>query len=383
MQWALDRGCHTDAAWLVLVASWYWHSCGLRAEGAGWLARLLPHRRTLEDDLRLAILLWGYAFGVGDEPFAQRDQSAGEVMSLLESCRDMLLRAAAWHWLAGGMPNAAAANEASERAVALARAAYELRGLGTAWGLLGDRDFILAANITDYAKQLVDQGEVERAAPLAAESLELFQQRGDYNGISDTLAILGQLALMRGDLDAAYTLLCQSKTIITAFERLSWRLYWQPLLGLVTLCRGDLSEARALLADSLGLCAELKPNLPAARICAYLADSALLDSKHDEAEQWLRQSLEWYAEPHRIFIYDVERIFVAARLATAKGRYRRAAELFGLAEQAHGRVHHVRLGPQQALAEIALATVRQVLEPQEFATAFTAGKQLTIDEMFT
>jgi hypothetical protein len=137
------------------------------------------------------------------------------------------------------------------------------------------------------------------------------------------------------------------------------------------------------LADSLGLCAELKPNLPAARICAYLADSALLDSKHDEAEQWLRQSLEWYAEPHRIFIYDVERIFVAARLATAKGRYRRAAELFGLAEQAHGRVHHVRLGPQQALAEIALATVRQVLEPQEFATAFTAGKQLTIDEMFT
>ena len=282
-----------------------------------------------------------------------------------------------------GMPDAAAANEASERAVALARAAYELGGLGTAWGLLGDRDFILASNITDYAKQLVDQGEVERAAPLAAESLELFRRRGDHNGISDTFAILGQLALMRGDLDAAYTLLCQSRTIITAFERLSWRLNWQPLLGLVTLYRGDASGARTLLADSLGLCAALKPNLSAARICAYLADAALLDSKHDEAEQWLRQSLEWYAEPHRIFIYDVERIFVAARLATAKGQYRRAAELFGLAEQAHGRVHHVRLGPQQALAEIALATVRQALEPLEFATAFTAGKQLSLDVIST
>lgn len=383
MQWALDKGRHTDAAWLVLVASWYWLSCGLRAEGGGWLARLLPHRRTMEGDLRLAILLWGYAFGVGYEPFAQGDQYADEVISLLESCRDMLLRAAAWHWLASGMPEAAAANEASERAVTLARTAYELHGLGPAWGLLGDRDFILAANIQDYAKQLADQGEAERAAPLATESLELFRRRGDHNGISNTLAILGQLALMRGDLDAAYTLLCQSRTMITAFERLNWRLDWQHLLGLVTLYRGDTSGARTLLADSLGLCVDLRLNLPAARICAYLADAELLDSKQDEAEQWLRQSLQWAAEPHRISIYDVERIFVAARLATAKGQYRPAAELFGLAAQAHGRVNHVRLGQQQALAGIAMATVRQALEPLEFATAFAAGKQISLDVMST
>jgi predicted ATPase/DNA-binding XRE family transcriptional regulator len=383
MQWALDRGRHTDAAWLVLVASWYWLSCGLRAEGAGWLARLLPHRRALEDDLRLAILLWGYAFGVSDEPFAQGNQYADEVITLLESCRDMLLRAAAWHWLASGMPDAEAANEAYERAIALSRAAYELHGLRTTWGLLGDRDFILAANIINYAKHLVDRGEVERAAPLAAESLELFQRRGDHNGISDTFAVSGQLALMRGDLDAAHTWLCHSKSIITTFERLSWRLHWQPLLGLVTLYRGDASGARTLLADSLSLCAALKPNLSAARICTYLADTALWDSKLDEAEQWLGQSLEWYAEPYRISIYDAERIFVAARLATAKGQYRRAAELFGLAEQAHDRVHHVRLGPQQALAEIALKAVRQALEPLEFATAFAAGKQLSMAVLST
>jgi predicted ATPase len=95
LQWALDRGRHADAASLVLVASWYWLSCGLRAEGADWFARLLPHRPALENDLRLATMLWGYAFGMGDEPFAQGDQYTGEVMGLLESCPDMLLRAAA------------------------------------------------------------------------------------------------------------------------------------------------------------------------------------------------------------------------------------------------------------------------------------------------
>lgn len=171
--------------------------------------------------------------------------------------------------------------------------------------------------------------------------------------------------------------------MITAFERLNWRLDWQHLLGLVTLYRGDTSGARTLLADSLGLCVDLRLNLPAARICAYLADAELLDSKQDEAEQWLRQSLQWAAEPHRISIYDVERIFVAARLATAKGQYRPAAELFGLAAQAHGRVNHVRLGQQQALAGIAMATVRQALEPLEFATAFAAGKQISLDVMST
>lgn len=383
LQWAFDRGRHTDAAWLVLVASWYWFSCGLQAEGAGWLARLLPHRRALEDDLRLAVLLWGYAFGVSDEPFAQGDQYAGEVMSLLESCRHMLLRAAAWHWLAGAMPNAEAANEASERAVALAREAHELCELDAEWGLLGDRDFILAANISDYARQLVDQGEVERAAPLAAESLELFQRRGNHNGMSDTLAMLGQLALMRGDLDAAHTLLDKSKSMITVFESLSWRLNWQHQLGLVTLYSGDVSGARTLLTEGLGLVADLKPNPMAARICTYLADTSLWESRIEEAGQWLRQSLEWYADPHRTFIHDVERIFVAARLAMAKGEYLRAAELFGLAEKAHGCVHHVRLGPHQARADAALASARQALDHQKFATAFAAGKELSLDEMFT
>jgi ATP/maltotriose-dependent transcriptional regulator MalT len=229
---------------------------------------------------------------------------------------------------------------------------------------------------------LLEQGEAEQAALLAAESLELFRRRGDPSNISDSLALTGQLALMRGELDAAYELLKQSRGMITAFEELTWRLSWQHLLGLVTLYRGDASAAHTLLADCLSLSAERKPNLSAARTCVYLADAALLDRELDAAEQWLRESLAWYAESHPVCIYDVERIFVAARLAAAKGQHRRSAVLFGLAEEAHGRVHHVQLGPQQALAEQALASVRRRLEPSDFATAFAAGRQLTVDGIF-
>jgi tetratricopeptide (TPR) repeat protein len=382
LQWAFDSERYADVAWLVLVASWYWLVCGLRSEGAGVVARLLPHRRDLADDLRLAILLWGCAFPVRDEPFAQEEQLAAEIMALLDRCPDPLLRAAAWNWLAVRTSDLAAAGEAYERAITLAHAAHELREMGTAWGLLGDGDFLLAANISNYAKRLLDEGVADRAAPLAAESLALFQRRGDRSGISDTLAITGQLALMQGDLDAAYTLLCQSRTMITAFEGLSWRLDWQYLLGLVTLYRGDASTAQALLADTLRLTADLKPNLGAARTCVYLADAALLDGNLAEAEQWLRQSVAWYAEPQPIFIYAVERIFVAARLAAARGRHRRSAELFGLAEQAHACVHHAHLGPQQVLAEKALASVRQALDAADFAAAYAAGKQQTVDGLF-
>ncbi len=84
-----------------------------------------------------------------------------------------------------------------------------------------------------------------------------------------------------------------------------------------------------------------------------------------------------------ITLYAVERLFVAARLATAQQQHTRAATLFGLTDQVHSQVHYAIGGPMRSLADAALATVRAALEPSAFAEMFAAGRQMSLEEAFT
>ncbi len=380
LRWSLDEARYTDAAWLVIVASGYWMSCGLGMEATGWLMHLLPHRHTLAADLRLAVLLWAYAFASGRAAFQSYERYTDEVMELLESCPNELLRAAAWHWIATTTPDAAKANVASERGVVLARAARDLPVPDAVWGLLGDRDFLLAENIRNYAERLIDQGNFEQAAALLAESLALYQTRGNRVGIGDALGSLGRIALLRVDLDEAQQKLQQAMTVSSGVGDLQGFSEWRYLLGRVSLYRDDTSEARRLLAESLNLCIDQQEDVRAARVCTCLAETALWEGKLDEAEHWLSQSLVYHSELQRITIYTVERLWVAARLATAQQQYPRAATLFSLADQVHGQVHYAIGGPMRAVADAALSTVRAALAPDRFVAAWAAGRALSVQE---
>ena len=110
----------------------------------------------------------------------------------------------------------------------------------------------------------------------------------------------------------------------------------QPFLGRVTLYRGDSSAARRLLDESLRLCTELRDKGYLARVCTFLAETALWE-EDVQAAQWLARSLGYDANPSRITINTVELLWVAARLATAQQQYLRAATLFGVADQAQAR----------------------------------------------
>ena len=158
--------------------------------------------------------------------------------------------------------------------------------------------------------------------------------------------------------------------------------FWQPVLGFVTLYMGDVAGARRVLTASLHLCTELKDRMLLARTMTFLAETALWEDQTDEAADWLAQSLAQEADPGIIIIYEVIRLFVAARVATAQGRYQRAATLFGLAEQANSQIHYVYAGPMCTQTDAALATVRAALSPDVFAEAFAAGQQLSLKEAF-
>jgi len=232
-----------------------------------------------------------------------------------------------------------------------------------------------------YGNALVNQGEFTQALPLLLESRDIFQQRGSGYEMAESLATLGLLALLQGDLAGAYVQLHEAVTIATDINQ--WMIgFWQPVLGFVTLYRGDVDGARRILTESLRLCTELKIPMLLARNMTFLAETALWEGHTDEAADWLAQSLTQESDPGIIIIYEVIRVFVAARVATEQGQYRRAATLFGLAERANSQIHHAYAGLLRVQADVALATVRAALDPALFAEAFAAGQQLSLNEAF-
>lgn len=380
LQWTLENALYPQAAWLIVAVEWFWEMRGDWYEKGRWLAQLLPHRQSLDVELRLAILAMMYSAARVWEEFQPIGSYTSEVIQLLEVCSNKCLQATAWFWLAVYSDDFIQAETAWEQAIASARAGSENPGLGTEFCLLANRDFALTASLWEYAGALIKRGEVVRATPLITESLEIYRARGTPYELVDSRGTLGLLALLQGDLAQAHKHLAEAKTMATDFNLQGMLALWQPLLGIVTLYGGDPATAHRLLGESLGFCLELKDKKLAARVCTYLAETALWENQLEHAAQWLAQSLTYPAESGHITIYEVGWLWVAARVATAQHQYLRAATLFGLAEQVHSKIHHVIAGPIRTLADAALATVRSVLTPAIFAEAFAAGQQMSLEQ---
>jgi predicted ATPase len=384
LHWTLDEQRYADMAWLIIAVCWFWHT-DTWYETSTWIAQLLPHRMTLDIDLRLALMIRLFYVEWIPEAFQPLERWKAEVLELLDACPNMHLHAAAWHPIAltyytTDYPRAVAG---WERGIACARAAGDAPEVDVRrFCLLIDHRFALAYMLWAYANALVNQGEFEQALPMLLESRDIFQQRGSRYELSISLGTLGMLALLQGDLARAYAQLQEAVTFATEFNN-QWMIgFWQPVLGFVTLHTGDVAGARRILTASLRLCTELKDPMLLARNMTFLAETAIWEGQTDEAADWLAKSLAQEADPGIIIIYEVIRLFVAARVATAQGQYQRAALLFGLAEQANSQIHHAYAGPLRIQTDVALVTVRAVLDPAVFAEAFAAGQQLSLDEAF-
>ena len=196
---------------------------------------------------------------------------------------------------------------------------------------------------------LIERGRFAQALPLLMESREIFRRRGSQYEMADSSGTLGLLALMQGDLAGAHAHLQEAVTLAATFEYQEMLRLWQPLLGLVTLYEGNVQEAHRLLHESLRLCVEQNDKPMQGRIHAHLAEAALWEGKLGQAEQSLRESLANDAAARSPSFYDLERLWIAARLAAAQGHYRRAATIFGVIEQTHGHIDSAIAGPPCAL----------------------------------
>lgn len=384
LQWALDGGHYTEAASMMVVISYFWGVSGDAYEETRWLAQLLPHRHALPPDLHMACLLTFQRAASTLQEFPATGPWTEEVTALLAVCDDKLLHAFAWSLLAATMPDFDQAAAARERSIALARAAGDDPTLDLAYGAISDQNFVLSAYLQWFAVFLIEQGELARAAPIAAEGLARARTQGSPWGISDGCGIVGRLALL-ADLGQAQGCLQEAVTIAATFHIRQALCTWQPFLGLVTLYGGAASEARRLLNESLELCLEQKDTLHLAQVYTFLAEVELHDGAGDAAGQWLAQSMAQSlagARPARVTVDHVQRCWVAARLVAARQQYHLAATLFGLADRAHSEIHYAVGGPMRVPADAALAAVQDALEPAHFAAAFATGQQLSPADAF-
>ncbi len=314
--------------------------------------------------------------------FTARDTYLAEMVELMELCPYKQLHATSWVFMASCYPDADQTAAALLRSVQLVRDDDDLRLLGPEFGTHADRDFVLAANLWGYAMFLLGQGQVAQAVPLIAESQDRFRRRGNQVFAADCLGTLGLLALLRSDLAAANAYLEEAVAIAAAHNQPLTLCECQPLLAIVRLYCGNEAEANRLLEDSLQLCLKVRNTDYLARVCRYLAEAALWQGKNDEAGRWLAQSLAYAGPTKYSTIDELQRLYVALRLAAVQRDYRRAAALGGMAAAAHAQIHNIYAGPMLPLVDAALAAARAALGSPGFDEAFAVGQQLSQEEAY-
>jgi tetratricopeptide (TPR) repeat protein len=195
-----------------------------------------------ESVLRLASALWRFLFVRGH--FAE---GRAWLESGLEVAGDpppeLLAKAlGAAARLTGQLGDLDVAGDYAERSLELHRR-HDLATLPSALGTL--------------AAVLLMEGELDRAAALQQEAIQLSRQNGDLHGEAINIENLGCVHLIRGDYHTADSFLRRSSEL---FRQLGHR---EPLgfsllhLGQVALHQGRYDEAVQLLGDSLAVCREV------------------------------------------------------------------------------------------------------------------------------
>jgi predicted ATPase len=211
-------------------------------------------------------------------------------------------------WLARLLGLAGASPRTAARAKALTRAGHLAHNLGdftaaralfeeslALWRELGDQQGI-AASLNDLGWVVLCQGDYAVARSLSQEGLALWRELGDQQGVATSLHNLGRVAHCQGDYAAARSLHQESLALRQALEDKRGIAFSLAHLGWAMHKQGDYGRAMALLEEALALFQEVGVKQLFALTSALLAEVAHDQGEDRRAAVLIEQSVTLFRE---------------------------------------------------------------------------------------
>jgi predicted ATPase/DNA-binding SARP family transcriptional activator len=192
IQWALERTDDPLALRLTAASAWFWSMSGRLAEGFRWVVRALERGRGLPPSDRIDALHSACAFAAMLQDPTQAQRYGEEALALYRAARDDEGTADVLRWL--GHARVLSGDFDGARTLHL-----EALSLGEQ---LGD-PVGLARALGSVAEDELDMGNPTRADELLQRSLELARTAQADLLVTDSLHVLGDVALICGNSAAA------------------------------------------------------------------------------------------------------------------------------------------------------------------------------------
>ncbi|MFL5588437.1 MAG: tetratricopeptide repeat protein [Ktedonobacteraceae bacterium] len=369
MQWSLEQEDREIALRLGGVLRTFWYMRGYFSEGLDFLEQALVKSDGVDASVRAGAL---YAAARMNDVRGNIDRAealSAESLALYQALGDTERIAYALHlqadmaWRRG---NLTMARSRVEESLALFR---ELDDKGAIAGLLLHLG-VLAA----------DQGAYTRACNLLEESLAINRKLEDVSSIADSLFNLarvcffsgGDRALARAHLEESFAL---HKTLGDK-ESVAYCLH---LSGLLAMEEGNITSARSLVEQAVAVFQELKQQHGTALSTTTLARVLAAQGDDAKARSLFRESItiSMKADDKLNIASSLEGL---ANVVARQGNRAWAARLWGAAEALRETIDAPLPSVERPPYERAVAEVHARLGARTFATAWTEGRGMMLED---
>jgi len=244
---------------------------------------------------------------------------------------------------------------------------------------LGDDD-LLWRSLGDLGVVAMFQGNYARARDLSKQAMLMSRQRGDEDGVT-MLHVLGDVECACGNTEEAASYYEETLAIGRKLGHKRAMAGALEGLGKVAFDRGDYPRARAFYGEGLQVANEMgQKSEYAIALAINLAELAGEEGKFGEARKLCMDSLRNSQEVGDKESIAAELTICAWLCFASDGQAERAAQLLGAVEGLRETLG-IALSPRQCVRnERRIAAIRNSLDQEIFATAWTRGKAMSIDE---
>jgi predicted ATPase/DNA-binding CsgD family transcriptional regulator len=222
------------------------------------------------------------------------------------------------------------------------------------------------------------QGDQQTARSQLEESVMLWREVGDGQGLAQALRFLSGSFESQGDYAAARPLAEESVQLFREGEDTFGLGITLSRLGITALAQGDHVAARAALEESVAICREIEDDWALALALRNLGIGALREGNLEEAVARLAESLKVLRETgNPLYMQNLELLAAAVSM---RGDHRRAAILFGAAEALREAVGTFVLPLYRAEYDRGVAATREGLDEATLSAAWSEGRAMTPEE---